>query len=265
MPSTVMRDSSKDYRTYWIRNGLYYGVDRGLGDAGAALPQDKLSKIPADDRQILVEETDADPAFRALVIRLMATDPQWDHNIAASAKAAAENEINPSKGRKGGWPRLRARVRDLVQSVATQAAEAASKLTPQERFQTVKAMSTGKIKVKPPAMSGLGDLGQWDIIGSLVGNLVGVGAGIYGATVTADAQKDIAKLQATSAMQNAQAQIAISNANAAIAAAQANILDPIGSTISTLATSTVAGVPVIIPIGAAIAIGLWLAFGRKSR
>jgi hypothetical protein len=263
MPSTVMRDSTKDYRTYWLRDGLYYGVDRGLGAAPCSLPEDKLAKIPADDRQVLVEETDADPEFCRIVARMMATDPQWDHNISASAKAAAENEINPSKGKKGGWPRLRARVRDLISHVADQAVQAAARLTPEERFLTVKQLSSGQLRLKTPAMSGLGDLGQWDIIGSLVGNLVGVGAGIYGATVTADAQKDIAKLQANAAMQNAQAQIAIANANAAIANAQVQIANPVSSAMSTLTTSSIAGIPVIIPVGIALALGLWLAMGKK--
>ena len=264
MPSTVMRDSSKDYRTYWLRDGLYYAVDRGLGDAPCLLPQDKLAKIPADDRQILEEEAAADPAFCRVVLKMMSVDPQWDHNISASAKAAAENEINPSKGRKGGWPRLRARVRDLISSVASQAVQAASQLTPAERFLTVKQIAAGQLKTKPPAMSGLGDLGQWDIIGSLVGNLVTVGAGIYGATVTADAQKDIAKLQANAAMQNAQAQIALANANAAIANAQVQ-MSPVSSAISTLTTSSIARIPVIVPVGIALALGLWLAFGGKLR
>jgi len=265
MPSTVMRDSSKDYRTYWIRNGLYYGVDRGLGGAPRQLPPDKLSRIPVDDRTILVEETDADPGFCRFVVRMMAVDPQWDHNISASAKAAAENEINPSKGKKGGWPRLRARVRELLSHVAGQALQAAAQLTPEERFATVKQISSGKFRVKPPAMNGLGDLGQWDIIGSLVGNLVSVGAGIYGATVTANAQQDIAKLQANAAMQNAQAQIAIANANAAIASAQAQIASPVSSVMSSLTTSSIAGIPIIVPVGIALGLGLWLAMGKKLR
>lgn len=263
MPSMVMRDSSKDYRTYWIRDGLYYGVDRGLGAMPCTLPKDKIAGIPEDDRTILLEETDADPDFCRQIAALMAKDPDWVHTISRSAKAAAENELNPAKGRKGGWPKLRARVRELLAHVASQAVAAARQLTPEQRFYVIKQLAGGKPALKKPSVSGLGDLGQWDIIGALVGNLVSAGAGVYGSVVTADAQKDLAKLQANSAMQNAQAQMAIANANAAIASAQAQISSPISSAVSALTSGTVAGIPVIIPISLAAAVALYFALGRK--
>lgn len=257
--TTAMRDSSKDYRTYWLQGGQYYSKMSNLGDPTVCeLPPAKLSEIPSDDRLILTEEASADPVFCRDVMKLMATDPEWAHKVSASAKEAVINELHPSMGRKAGWPRLRARVRELKSAVAEQATSLASKATPAERFALVKRIASGEFK-EPKAVAGLGNLGQWDIIGSIVGSLAQVGGSIYGAKITSDAQQDIAKLQASAAMQSAQAQMAIANANAAIAGAQVQMASPISS----LTSSTIAGIPVIIPILGVAAVGLWLAFGRK--
>jgi len=265
MQATAIRDSSRDYRTYWLQGGQYYSKMSNLGDpAPCVLPPDKLAQIPADDRLILLEETGADPAFCREVARMMAQDPNWAHKLSASAKAAAESVLNPEKypGSRRTWPKLRARVLDLATEVAVQARRLASQLTPKERFALVKRISAGEFRA-PKDVKGLGDLGQWDIIGSLVGSLATAGANVYGSMVTADAQQDIAKLQASAAMQSAQAQIAMAQANAAIAAAQVQVSNPVTSTLSTLTSSTVAGIPVLVPIIGVILAGLWFAFGRK--
>ena len=264
MPSTLMRDSSTDYRTYWLQGGQYYSKMNGLGALPCVLPKDKLAQIPADDRQIVVEETSADPVFCRFVAKLMETQPDWAHRLSASAKAAADSVLNPSKryGGQHAWPKLQARVRELSNEVAQQAQRLAAQLTPAERFALVKRIAAGEFRV-PKDLRGLGDLGQWDIIGSLVGSLATAGASLYGAKVTANAQEDIAKLQASAAMQGAQAQIAIAQAQASIAQAQAQVSSSISSAVSSLTSTTVAGVPIIVPILGAVAIGLWLAFGRK--
>lgn len=265
MHAIAMRDSSLNQRTYWLRDGLYYSRASNLGDPAACeLPADKLAQIPADDRQVLVEETSADPAFCRAVARVMATDPDWVHTIANSAKAAVNSELLPSKypGNRTSWPKLRARVRALATETARAARTLADQLTPAERFALVKRIASGEFRVQK-GIHGLGNLGQWDIIGSLVGAVAGAGASIYGGYVTADAQRDIAKLQANTAMQTAQAQMAIANANAAIANAQVQVSSPISSAISSMTSATVAGIPVVIPVLGAVALGLWLAFGRK--
>ena len=256
----TMRDTSRDYDTYWLRDGLAYSRTSTLGAITCVLPPEKLAQIPEDDRRILLEETAADPLFCGKVAELMATDPDWAHKVSASAKEAAAIELDPSRrdGPKKAWPLLRARVRDLANAIAQQARSLAAKLTPAERLAVVRQIATGRFRAPAP-LRGLGELGQWDIIGSLVGSLATAGANLYGAKVTADAQEDIAKLQASSAMQGAQAQMAIASANAAIAQAQAQVSSPIAA----LTSSTIAGVPVIVPVLGVIALGLWLAFGRK--
>jgi hypothetical protein len=253
-----LRDSSLDYRTYWLQDGQYYSR-RGLGASEACvLPEDKLNSIPEDDRQVILEETNADPAFCAAVAKCMATQPDWAHRISASAKQAIANEIDPTKypERKGTWPRLRARTQDLLKSAKDQASSDVSKLTFDQKVAVVKKIAAGA--VLPKSAPGLGSLGQWDIIGSLIGTAANIGAAVYSANVTASAQRDIAQMQTDQAIQSAQAQMAVANAQAAIAAANAQMSsNPLSSAaaaitsgVSAVTTGTVAGIPAWIPLAA---------------
>lgn len=242
MKSNV-RDSSLDYRTYWLQGNQFY-ARRGLGaaDEACSLPADKLAQIPEADRKILIEEVNADPAFCAKVARAMATLPDWGHQIAASAKEAIANEMNPSKfrHRAGMWPRLRARAQALVEAVSA-------------------ALAKGKVPVGTVRMSGLGDLGQWDIIASLVGSIGTAAANVYGASITARTQQQIANTQAQAAMQAAQAQISMANAAQAMQSANAAI-NPVSSALQSLTTGTVAGIPLL----AFPALGLIIYFANQK-
>jgi hypothetical protein len=261
---SAMRDSTLNYKTYWLQDGFKYGTMRNLGSSDScAIPADKLSKIPEPDRTILLDEVKGNPAFCAKIVKCMETRPDWAHRISTAAKESIVNEMDPTKfpERKGDWPKLRERVREMADFVHKEVSRAADALTLPEKIQVVKKIARGDIQVK--GLSGLGDLGQWDILASLAGSLISAGSSVYGAKVTADAQQDIAKINATAAMQNAQAQMAIANANAAIASAQTQISSPISSTISSLTTSTVAGIPVIIPVLGAVGFALWFAFKKK--
>jgi len=264
MNALAIRDSSLDQRTYWLQGGLYYSRASNLGAAAPCeLPAEKLKQIPEGDRILLLEETAADPVFCRFVATVMRTRPNWAHELSDSAKAAAASVLDPTKdfGGKTGWPILKARVRALASDVANQATRLAAQLTPAERFAVVKRIAAGEFRA--PKTKGLGDLGQWDIIGSLVGSLATAGANLYGARVTTEAQQDIAKIQASAAMQTAQAQIAMAQANAAIANAQVQVSNPVTSTLASMASSTVAGIPVIVPVLGAVAVALWAIFGRK--
>lgn len=258
----AMRDSSLDYRTGWIRNGLWYAKQRNkfLGAAGGAcaMAPELLQTIPEADRRILLEETEGDPSFCGKVMAA-AKSPDFAHKISESAKRAIANELNPKlfPESKGSWPKLRARVRDLMETVPAAIDKAVAKLTLKEKLAIVRKIAAGQVPAQ--GVAGLGELGQWDIIGSLVGAVSGAAASVYNAKVTAEAQEDIAKLQATAAMQGAQAQMAIASANAAIAQAQAQqaaTASPVSSAVASLTTSTVGGVPVLliaIPVLGAIA------------
>lgn len=257
--TVTMRDSSADLNTYWLRDGLYYGKARTLGDLTCSLPEDKLASIPADDRKLLIEEASADRGFCSAVAALMRSDASWAHKLSQSAKDAIRNEINPRAPAYGRWrwPKLRARARALLAQIPSDIDRAVSKMTLPQKLEVVRKIASSPKGAKP--VSGLGDLGQWDIIASLVGNIGTAAAGIYGAKVTTEAQKDIAQLQANAAMQSAQAQMALANAQAAVNSAQAQ-MSPVGSSVASVLTSTVGGVPMwLIPVGLFLA---WRFMGR---
>jgi len=243
---SAIRDSSLDYRTYWLQGGQYY-ERRGLGAAEACvLPADKLAEIPEADRKVLLDEVNADPLFCKRVALCMATYPDWGHRIAASAKEAVVNEMDPTrfKNRAGMWPKLRETVRTLVENV--------TKMVAQGKFPVAAKRTAG--------LSGLSGLGQWDIIGSIVGAVAQVGvaaAGVYQAGVTQRSVVDQQRDQANAAIAAAQAQMNAINAAGAMQTANASI-----NPISALTSATVAGIPVLalaIP-----AIGLIIYFATKK-
>ncbi len=247
-----MRDTSRDERTYWLRNGLYYGRARSLGEdtANCNLPVDKLNQMSESDRALLLEEVKGNPSFCSIVARCMNERSDWYQQLSASAREAIANEFNSSTfpGRKGQWNKLRAKANDLLEMAATQIRQATSKLTPEERLEIVRGIARGRggaVPVKPA----MGDLGFLDILSSLVGTISQVGANVYNTKVIADTKEDIARIQANSAVTSLSAQQSIAAANAAIAAAQAQqaaIQSPVGAAISSLTTSTVGGIPVML-------------------
>ncbi len=239
----TMRDTSRDYRTYWLRDGEYYGKARSLGEVSCALDPQKLARIPADDRKILLDEVAGNPSFCAKVARCMATQPNWEHLIAASAKEAIVNELDPSKfqNRKGMWPKLRARTQELVTSARDSVRAALSSMSRQDKVSVARQLKAGG-RVTSSSIAGLGGLGQWDIIASLVGTVGKVGSDVYTANLMADTQEDIARIRANAAMNTIAAQESIARAQASMAAIQS----PVGAAVSTLTSSTVGGIPVLL-------------------
>jgi len=252
-----IRDSSLDYRTYWLQGGQYYGR-RGLEglDAACELPMDKLRGFSEEERKAIVDEADADSAFCKQVAKCLETDPDCSRKISRSMREAVANELDPSrfKNRSGTWPILRKKVRSIVEEAAPAIEKAVESMPFKKKIEIIKAIASGR-KIATN-LSGLGNLG--DIFSSIID---GIG-GYFGSRVTASAQRDIATTNANAAINLANAQITIANANAAIAAAQERISNPISSAISTLTTSTVAGIPIIIPILGAIGVGLYFFFKK---
>lgn len=216
----AMRDTSLSYRTYWLRNGEYYARRNGLGDDAApacAIPLDKLAQIPAEDRQIVIEEANADPAFCAKLVKLMATNADWGHLVANSAKEAIVNELDPSRfgHRAGQWRVLRERLRGILKDV------------PGLVDKIAKYRAAGRTP----------GLGQWDIIGSLVGAVAGAAGSIYTAKVQSDTQKQ---------MQQAQL-------NAQMAAIRAQQAQSLTNPISFLTQPMIGGIPLWVLPAAAVA------------
>lgn len=254
---SAIRDSSLDYRTYWLQGGQYY-ERRPLEGLGAAceLPADKLRQIPEADRKVLLDEVNADASFCKKIARCMATEPNCIRLISTAMREAVVNEMDPSKftGRAGTWPKLRAKVRSIIDEAVPAIEKAVAAMPFRKKIEIVKSIASGGSAA--PKLSGLGAAGVFDLIGGIFG---GVGD-YFGSRVIEDAKRDIAATNANAAINLANAQITIANANAAIAAAQERMSNPISSTISTLTTSTVAGIPIIIPILGAVGLVLYFIF-----
>lgn len=250
MPSTVMRDSSADYRTYWLQGGQYYSKDGNLGDpAACSLPADKLAQIPEADRKVVVLEAAANPAFCARLSKVMTTDPDWVHTISNSAKRAIANELDPKlfPGSRGMWPKLRELSRTVVGQISAAVAKSGNPVV------AAKAVA---------GLGGLGSLGQWDIIASLVGSIGTAAANVYGAGITSRAQVDAQRDQANAAIAIAQAQMNAQNAAAAMQAAN-TAANPVSSAVSAITSATVAGVPVLALAIPAIGIIIYLATKKR--
>lgn len=246
----TMRDTSKDYRTYWIRDGMYYAKARSLGEAACTLDPEKLARIPSADRALLLDEVSGNPAFCREVAKCMATRPDWERVISTGAKEAIVNEFDPSrfKNRRGSWPKLRAHAQKLAEAASTAIRNQVSSMTLDQKVDAIKQIVAGR-KPMGSRLSGLGSLGFFDLLGSVItaaGNL-------YTQDLIADTNKDIAKIQANASIQTITAQQSIAQAQAAIAAAQAQqaaIQSPIGSAIATFTQSKVAGIPVLVVLAA---------------
>ena len=244
--TTAMRDTSADYRTYWIRDGMYYGKARNLGAASCTLPEAQLAKLPEEDRKMLLDEVTGNPSFCEKVAKCMATRSDWIKLVSDSAKEAVVNEFNPSKfkNRKGMWPKLRARAQELAESAIRAIRGKVSSMNLDQKAEAIRGLSRGSVGMRS-GLSGLDGLGFFDLLASVIG----AAGNVYSQDLIADTKVDIAKIQANSAMNTITAQQSIANAQAAIAAAQvqqAAIQSPVGAAISTITTSTVGGIPVLL-------------------
>lgn len=231
--------------------------DLGALETACKVPESVLQAIPEPDRQVVAEEAAASPKFcRELVA--ISQHPGWEHKVAQSAKCALLNELDPSKCKDhaGKWGRLRSRLRKLLDEIPDQVNRAVSKMTLDEKVAAIRKATAGQRSV---SVSGLGELGQWDIISGLVGSVATATSNIYTTKIVNDTKEDIAKIQASTAMRDAQTQMSIANAQAAITAAQST---GIGGAIQKVTSATVAGVPVwlvAVPIAGLV---IWMIFKK---
>ena len=207
-----------------------------------------------DDRALILEEAKGDPVFARKLEKTFSL-PDAEKKIAMSARKAVVNEFNPSlyPETRGLWKKLRATVQDLVRF--TGETVRGSDFKDQIRRQAVRNLS------------GLGDLGQWEIIGSIVGAVAGAASNIYTSNLQADTAKKIQQMQIDAQMQQIQVQQNIAKLQAAEAAQQAavspvsnvakNVQSAVSNVTETLSQS-VGGVPLW-----AILIGLFF-FAEKA-
>lgn len=173
------------------------------------------------DRRLIAEESDADPVFGQKIKRALA-QPGGAHAVSLSAKKAIANEFNPRlyPESRGQWKKLRRRANDLVRSMPDIVEKEVARLPFQTKMEMVRRIARGEHPTIVVGYEGMGDLGQFEIIASLIGSAAGAASSIYGAKITAAAQTDIAKIQAQTAMKDLQTQIQLADAQKAITAAK---------------------------------------------
>lgn len=226
------------------------------------------------DIALIAEESKANPAFGRRISSLL-RQPGGERTVAISARKAIANQLDPKMypETRGQWMVLRRKTMQVAAAMPAIVDQMVAKMPLSAKLEAVRAISRGE---KPTmVLAGIGELGQFEILGSIIGSIAGAGASIYGSKVTSSAQKDIAKIQADAAIQSAQAQVAIANAQAAISQAQAQQLTQ-AANIATAQSPTGfltadigGGVPMwAIPAGLAtlgIGAAIFFSFRRKRR
>jgi hypothetical protein len=185
------------------------------------------------DRDLILLEAKNDPEFERQLSEVLQL-PDGEERVAISARKAFLNELSPDlyPEMAGSWPILR--------SVVSKAME------------SVKSSNSKKTITIDPKPSGLGELGQFEILGPLISAVAGAGASIYSAHVQSVTQKQIANEQLQANMQEIQAQEAMAAAQKAIANAQmtqsvqavlpAALATPVAGVINTMKTEIGGGV-----------------------
>ena len=169
------------------------------------------------DRRQIADELERATPFAAK-LRTMLAMPDARERVTASALRAVEDEMRPGSypTEKGAWPVLRKRVGVLVKEVPKIVEREVARMPFEKKMQVVRAIAAGYEPSVSIGVQGFGELGQFDFISSIVTSIAGAASNVYSSKVTADAQKDIAKMQAASAMKSLETQMAIANAQQAI-------------------------------------------------
>lgn len=230
MPYASMKymDTADDYLTAWFFRGhdelgVAPMIDEKVNWEATGVPVKKvLVGLSGKEKQMIREELQENPRFKMLVDAARQTkNPR--KALKLSAQRALVNEMDPKQypESQGTWTKLRKKLRKGRAALPGIIQKELGKLkTLEQKTAYLKAMVASKEGAKKVNLAdfdeALGGMGFYDLIGSLASTA----AGIYGSKLTADAQKDIAKIQAGAAMASVKAQTAIAEAQQAIAAAR---------------------------------------------
>lgn len=246
------------------------------------------------DRRLIAEEIDANPSFGKKLAAVLPL-PGGERLVALSAKKAIANEFDSNlfPESRGQWLTLRKRAVQLARALPEIVEKEIDRLPFQTKMEMVRSIARGeRPTIAVGTIQGMGELGQFEVIGSLISSIAGAASSIYGAKVTSSAQKDIAKIQAETAMKDLNTQMAIANAQQAInqakvaqAAAEAQKIEAqtaqikaqtqqvqeqtkqaeVGTVVGTLTKDIGGGVPLwVLPMALGV-LGLVLYFVFKKR
>ncbi|MGH8654706.1 MAG: hypothetical protein ACREYE_22210 [Gammaproteobacteria bacterium] len=233
-------------------------MDVQLGDDPAL---DKLQSLDPKDRAIILKEIEENPAFgeriKAILLR-----PDGLHELSTSARHAFANEIDPLlfPETKGTWLSLRRTVQNLLRAIPIAIRENVEATPLKEKLRIVEQIASGRKLQLQLAEYPVESLAQ-DFLGSIITAVSGAASSIYSSSVTASAQRAIAKMQSDAQLKQLDVNMTLAKAQAAITGAQAQILTGVSGgapgTAGTGLSTTVAGVPLWgIGLGVVAAIGI---------
>lgn len=222
-----------------------------MSAAGPALEEKAAVFQSPDDRRLISAEASSDPAFARELSRMLSL-PDGEKRVVDYAKKAVLNELNPGlypeTSRK--WPKLRKAVSLLVSELPGAIVDSIDRLPLSERTAALAALARGEGVVAPIS---LGDLGQFEIIGSLIGSIAGAAASIYNTKLQTSTARQIADMQLRANEQAIQAQTAEAQARTAIANAQVAqaLQQTLPAPVANAASSVIASLPPVIggPVG----------------
>ena len=173
------------------------------------------------DHRLIAEEIDANPSFGKRLTAVL-DQPDGARLVSISAKKAIANEFDHTlfPESRGQWTRLRKRAHDLARAIPDIVEKEIDRLPFSQKMEMVRRIANGEQPTLMVGVQGMGDLGQFEIIASLIGSVAGAASSIYGAKITSSAQKDIAKIQAETAMKDLNTQMQLAEAQKAINAAK---------------------------------------------
>lgn len=255
-------DSHTDAVEGWSKFGAdQEGVDpmlqEGVGALGALASEPQSFRLfaPVDQRQIM-EEIEENPGFgKKLSVMLHQRDGA--RAVAASAKRAALNELDGSFPQsRGEWVTLRRRLRVLARDIPGAITKQIEMMSLPEKTRALRALASGSgvsFQLGAEAATTAAPTNIWS---SIIGGIATAAATVYGAKLVSDANKDIAKIQASSAASSTAANAQIAQAQAALQAAQT-------AAAARSSGGEVGGIPIwAIPVGLGV-LGIVLYFVLK--
>ncbi|MFO0701768.1 MAG: hypothetical protein U0236_21315 [Nitrospira sp.] len=268
-----MRDSADAYLTAYNTMG-YDAVGYPYGQ----LPEYPLTEIPmaggfadfdssilacmgAQERQLIGQELAASKSFeKHLAVLAKSSNPCAA--IGNDALKAISNEFDPKSFPEtaGYWNVLRGTIRDVVGNLHSMLMDSAKGLTPSQRQSLIDSIMSGDFSViglgdsvAPPAAPG------GDFLTNLIGTLGTSLTTIYGTKLQADAQQDIARINAQTAQSNAAAAQAQAQLQQQALAAQQMASGSVGM------NASVGGIPVwALAAGGIGLVGLILLMALKK-
>lgn len=187
----------------------------------------RIDPITPADRKLVEDEIKGSPEFSKKIKRIL--DRGGPHAVAESAKKAFLNELyqNEYPETAGEWPILRQSTRKLLVALPKAITEVVEATPLDEKLKIVEKIGQGKrlhFTLQDFPVESIEGLGQFEVVASIVSAVAGAGSAIYGAKVTADAQKAIAKIQADTQMKQLSLSMTLAKAQQAVASAQTAII-----------------------------------------